>query len=96
MTCHRWGSRHTRTHEGRGPARLAAAGVQTTADACLRALTPGQLNLYDHHELLDSVYSATRTTPRQRELLKALGLSKLTRDRAIAKQIRPRTTAPNA
>jgi hypothetical protein len=77
-------------------ARLAAAGIQTTADACLRALMPGQLNLYDHHELLDSVYSATRTTPRQRELLKALGLSKLTRDRDIAKQIRPRTTPPNA
>ena len=63
---------------------------RTTADACLRTLRPGQLNVFDPQALLDSSYSVTRTTPQQRELLKALGLSSLARDREIAKRILPR------
>jgi hypothetical protein len=65
-----------------------------TADACLRALMPGHLNLFGPHALLDSVYSVTRSTPQQHALLKALGLTKLTRDREIAEAIRTRPVAP--
>jgi len=73
--------------------RLAAAGIRSTADACLRTLRPAQFNVFDQHALLDSAYSVTRTTPQQRELLKALGLSDLARDREIAKRILPRVRA---
>ena len=73
--------------------RLAAAGLDRTADASLRTLSTCHLNVFDQHALLDSSYSVTRPTPQQRELLKALGLSDLARDREVAKRILPRVGA---
>jgi transposase len=70
--------------------KLEAAGKKMRAEACLQTLSGCHLNLYEKHELLDCLYSATRVTPEQRSLLKALGLTDLANDRYIAQRIQPR------
>jgi len=70
--------------------RLQASGIHMTASACLGHLKPFHLNVYERHELLDSLYSATRITAEQRPLIQALGLESLTRDQEILKRIQPR------
>ncbi len=60
------------------------------ASHCLRLLQGCHLNLYERHELLDSLYSPTPVSPELRLLIEALGLTTLTHDRDVAKRIRPR------
>jgi hypothetical protein len=70
--------------------RLQASGIHMTANACLEHLKPCHLNIYERHELLNSLYSATRITAEQRPLIQALGLESLTKDQEIVKKIQPR------
>lgn len=71
-------------------AQLGAAGISMTASRCLALLGQCHLNALERHELLNWMYSITRTTPEQKQLLRALGLKNLADERSMAKVLVPR------
>lgn len=68
--------------------RIKAAGRRRTAASAIDLLDSCHLNLTDHDG--DSLYTVTRPTPDQLDLLTALGFQELTDDLNVAQFITPR------